>query len=147
MALTIPQDVLVSARMSGSELRREIAVMLFTKRNWIHSAYAFGDSTDCTANTWRTLLADLSCAPIAGPTPTSPSDPPPTAVPTMQPLEPVAGAPTPRPTLAPPCRAAVIVLMSDGQPNQGDPQPVADAAKAEASVCLPSVWATESTLA
>ena len=25
----------------------------------------------------------------------------------------------------------VIVLMSDGQPNQGDPQPVADAAKAE----------------
>ena len=44
MALTIPQDVLMSARMSESELRQEIAVMLFQREKLtLGQASAFAD--------------------------------------------------------------------------------------------------------
>lgn len=103
-------------RLGGSDYNRwglhnGISLDPVTGRTWIHTAYAYGASADCAANAWRTALADVSCAAIAGPAPTRPGDPAPTAVPTTQPVGRGAGAPTPRPTLAPACRTAVDVLL------------------------------------
>jgi len=123
-------------RLGGTDYNRwglhnGIALDPISGRTWIHTAYASGSSGDCTANAWRTALADVSCAPIAAPVATSPA-----AKPTQQPLQPRGGAPTPRPTLAPSCRAAVdimLVLDSSGSIGPNDYEKVRGFARAFAA--------------
>lgn len=109
-------------RLGGTDYNRwgfhnGISLDPATGRTWIHLAYAYGSSDECSANAWRTALADVSCAPMSGPTATAPGRPLPTALPTVQMVEPGSSAPSPRPPLAVACSTAIdamLVLDSSG---------------------------------
>lgn len=97
-------------RLGGTDYNRwgrhsGIAMDPSSGRTWAHLAYASGSSSDCSANAWRTALADVNCAAIAAPARS------PTPDGTLQAIRPRGGAPTPRPSLAPPCMAQVDVML------------------------------------